>query len=243
MTETTPAGAARGSLRDLADLYFAPREAFASILRRPRLGVVFVAWMALGLAFTAVWMHKVEPREFLKTQMEEGSQWQKMDAEQRTRLLDMQAAGFPIFGWVIAVVFPIVFLLVTAGVLMFIFRFFYAGEVTFRQSLAIALWSFLAIGLVTVPLMLLVMGMKGDWNLPPPEAIRANPTLLLEKGETSKPLWAFLGSLDAFSFWQAFLLASGFGVASRRSTASAFWGIAGCWAIVVLGKVALSFLQ
>jgi Yip1-like protein len=243
MTETTDAGAPRGFFQILSDLYFAPREAFAGILRVPRLAAATLAWLALGLLFTGVWMSKVDSREFFKTQMEEGGQWQKMTAEQRTAVLDTQTRFFPIFGWVFAIVGPIVFLLVTSAVLMFVYRFFYASEVTFSRSLAIVAWSFLAIGLVVTPLMLLVMGLKGDWNVNPQEALRANPTLFLEKSDTAKWLWALLGSLDLFSLWHVFLLAAGFGVASKRSTSSAVWGVAVCWGVLVLGKVALALLQ
>jgi hypothetical protein len=243
MTETTDAGAPRGFFQNLSDLYFAPREAFAGILRVPRLPAAILGWLAVGLLFTGVWMSKVEPREFFKTQMEEGGQWQKMSAEQRTAVLDAQTRFFPIFGWVFAIVGPIVFLMVTSAVLMFVYRFFYASEVTFSRALAIVAWSFLAVGLVATPLMLLVMGLKGEWNVAPQEVLQANPTLLFEKSDTAKPLWTLLGSLDLFSLWHVFLLAAGFGVASKRSTGSAVWGVGVCWGIVVLGKVALAFFR
>ena len=243
MTETTDAAAPRGFFQDLTDLYFDPREAFAGILRVPRLAAAILGWLALGLLFTAVWMNKVEPREFFKTQMEEGGQWQKMSVEQRTAVLDAQARFFPIIGWVGATVGPIVFLMVTSAVLMFVYRFFYASEVTFSRALAIVAWTFLALGLIATPLMLLVMGLKGDWNVAPQDALQANPTLFLDRSDTAKWLWALLGSLDLFSFWHVFLLAAGFGVASKRSTGSAVWGVAVCWGILVLGKVAFALFQ
>ena len=37
-------------------------------------------------------------------------------------------------------------LLVIAAVLMFVYRFFYSGEVTFRQAFAIVTWIFFAVG-------------------------------------------------------------------------------------------------
>ena len=41
---------------------------------------------------------------------------------------------------------------IVAGVLLFIYRFFYAGEVGFKQSLSITSWSMFSVGLVTTPL-------------------------------------------------------------------------------------------
>jgi len=243
MSETTQTAPSRGFFTNLLDLYFSPREAFEAILRAPRLGVAVPAFMAVGLLFTAVWMSHVDPAVFMKNQMVESGQWEKLTAEQRTAGLEAGSRFFPVFTWVISVVAPIVVLLVMAGVLLFVFRFFYASEVTFSQAVAVVAWSFLAAGLVTVPLALLVMWLRGDWNVNPQEVLAANPTLFLEKGTTAKPLWVFLGSLDLFSVWRAFLLASGFGVASKRATGSAFWGVGVCWGLVVLGQVAMAFLR
>ncbi len=243
MSETKAAAPSRGLFRNLLDLYLSPREAFDGILRAPRLGVSVPAYLAVGLLFTAVWMSNLDPRVFVKNQMEESGQWEKMTAEQRTAGLDAGARFFPIFSWVIGVLAPIVLLLVVAGVLLFVFRFFHASEVTFSRAVAVVAWSFLAAGLVTVPLSLLVMQLRGDWNLNPQDVLAANPTLLLEKGSTAKPLWVLVGSLDLFSLWRAFLLASGFGVAGKRSTGSAFWGVAACWGLWVLGQFSLAFLR
>ncbi len=223
MTETTDAGASRGFFQNLSDLYFAPREAFAGVLRVPRLPAAILGWLALGLLFFGVWMSKVEPREFFKTQMEEGGQWQKMSAERRTAVLDAQTRFFPIFGWVFAIVGPIVFLMVTSAVLMFVYRFFYASEVAFSRALAIVTWSFLAVGLIATPLMLLVMGLKGEWNVAPQEVLQANPTLLLERSETAKWLWA-LACSPPVSAWRASA------APAARSGASASVGGSSCWA-------------
>ena len=109
---------------------------------------------------------------------------------------------------------------------MLVYRFFYASEVIFRQAFAIVTWIFFAVGLVTTPLLLLVLQLKGDWNINPQEAIQANLGLLLDKSTAAKPLWALLSSIDVFSLWMIFLLAVGFGVASRKTTGSAIWGVA-----------------
>ena len=81
---------------------------------------------------------------------------------------------------------------------------------------------------------------KGDWNLNPQEVLQANLGLLLDKAETAKPLWALVTSLDLVSFWIMFLLAVGFGVAVKKSTGSALWGVLIPWAILVAIKVGWS---
>ena len=146
----------------------------------------------------------------------------------------------PIMGWVLAVVGPIIFYSLVAAVLLFIFRFFYAGEVGFKQSLSITSWSMFSVGLVTTPLLTLIMWLKEDWNLNPQKVLQANLGLLLDKAETAKPLWALVTSLDLVSFWIMFLLASGFGVAIKKTTGSALWGVVIPWAVIVAIKVGWS---
>ena len=230
-----PAG---GFFQNLVDVYFSPREAFKRIVRQPRFLVPLVLYVILVLGFTAVWMQKMDPVEFMKVQIEESGQADKIPAEQREAIIEQQAKWMPIFAWVMGPLGIAVTLLVIAGALMFIYRFFYSSEVTFRQAFAIVTWIFFAVGLVTTPLILLVLQLKGDWNINPQEAIQANLGLLLEKSSAAKPLWALLSSIDVFSLWMVFLLAVGFGVASRKTTGSALWGVAIPWALIVLGKVA-----
>jgi len=226
-----------GFLQNLIDVYFAPREAFTRIVRSPRTLVPLVVYVVLVLGFTGVWMQKMDPVEFMKTQIEESGRADRIPPEQREAVIEQQAKMMPIFAWVVAPVGIGVMLLAIAGTLLFVYRFFYAGEVIFKQAFAIVTWVFLAVGLVTTPVTLAVMSLKGDWNISPQDAVQANLGLLLEKSSAAKPLWALLTSIDVFSLWMVFLLAVGFGVASRKTTSSAIWGVGMAWAIVVLVKV------
>ena len=226
-----------GFFQNLIDVYFSPREAFTRIVRSPRILLPLVGYVVLVLGFTAVWMQKMDAREFMKVQIEESGQADKIPAEQREAIIEQQAKWMPIFAWVMGPVGIAVTLVAISGVLMFIFRFFYSSEVTFRQAFAIVTWIFFAVSLLTTPLMLLVLQLKGDWNVAPQEAIQANLALLLDKSTAAKPLWALLSSIDLFSLWMVFLLAVGFGVASKKTTGSAIWGVAIPWILIVLGKV------
>ena len=226
-----------GFLQNLVDVYFAPRDAFARIARDPRWLLPAAGLLVVSVAFTAVWMSRMEPTEFMKSQLEESGQWDKMPAEQRDVAIERGAGMMKGLGWVMAVVGTVFVLAVVSGVLFFVFRFFYASEMSFKHALAVVSWAFFAVSLLSSPLILAVMGLKGDWNLNPQEVVQANPSLLLDKSTAAKPLWTLLSSLDLFSFWQIFLLAVGFGVASRKTTGSAVWGVLIPWAILVLSKV------
>jgi hypothetical protein len=221
----------------MGGLLFSPREEFPSILARPRFWVLLVFWTALAVAFTAFWLQKVDAREFMRGQIVQSGRADKMAPGQMEQVLDTQAGFFKPISWASALLAPPIITLFVATVLLFVFRFFYAGDVTFAQSLSVTGWSYFTTALVTTPLLLLVMFLKGDWNVSPQDALQANPAMFLDPLTTSKPLYALASSLDLFSFWLMWLLASGYGVATRRTTGSAAVGVASLWVLYVLGKV------
>ena len=231
-----------GFLGNLLNMYFEPRKAFASILRRPLLLAALAAYVAIVLGFTGVWMSKMDPHEFMKSQIEESPRADKMTAEQKQQIIETQAKMMPILGWVFGPVFIAILLLVVSGGLMFVFRFFYGGDVGFKQALAIVTWTFLAVSIISVPVTLSVLALKGDWNLDPNQAVQANLGLLLDKSTAAKPLWSLFTSIDAFVLWMVFLLAVGFGVACKKPTSSTLWGVVIPWLVFVGLKVGASAL-
>ena len=235
--QAAPAPAPGGFFQNLVDVYFSPREAFARILRAPGFLIPLVCHIALALLFSGVWLGKMDAKEFMKAQLEESGQWDKIPADRRDVIIEGAEGRIRLFGWLGPPIFTPLLVLVVAGTLMGVFRFFYASEVGFKQSMAVVAWSFFALAVVTTPLMLLVFQLKGDWNLNPQEVLQANLGLLVEKSATAKPLWALLTSIDIFSLWIVLLLAIGFGVASKRTTGSALWGVAIPWLLIVAIKV------
>ena len=86
----------RGFLQNVVDVYFAPRDGFASIVRRPNFWLPLGCRMLVALLFVAVWMHKVDPAEFMKARLEESSRWEKVPAESRAGIVETQAKVLPI---------------------------------------------------------------------------------------------------------------------------------------------------
>jgi hypothetical protein len=236
-------GRSQGVLGRIPGLWFSPGETFVSIVRRPSILIALAGGILLNVAFTATWLSKVDMPEFVKAQMEEHGQMEKIPAEARGDAIERGAGFTKGISWVAAFVGAPIFVSIVAGVLFFVFRFFYASEMSFRQAMGIVAWSGLAVSVLTLPLALLTIQLKGDWSVNPQEVLQANPTLFFDKADTAKPLWAVLGSIDLFSFWLIALLAIGFGVASRRKMGSALWGVVVPWAIVVSIKVGFSFFQ
>jgi Yip1-like protein len=240
MSEAAGAGAPRGFFATLAGVCFAPAETFAAIARRPRFGAAFLALVAAGSIFNGIWLHQLDAREFARVQIDDSPFAERMSPEQRAEGIERQAGIFPFVAWLGPLVVSPLAVLLVAALYLFVFRFFYAGEVTFTQSLSIVSWTFLAGALVTAPLSLLVLHLKEDWNVDPRTALQANLTLLLDKATIPRPVYSIAESLDLFSAWMLTLLCVGYGSATGRRPAQAAAGVLIPWVLYVLGKAALA---
>ena len=240
MSEPPEGEPSRGFLAQVAGVYLTPDAELARVARGPGFWAPLLAFVALGVVFNAVWLHEIDPAEFARVQIEDSTLAERMSPEQRAEGTLRQARIFPFVAWLGPLVFSPLMLVLVALVYLFVFRFFYAGDVAFGQSLSIVAWTFLAVGLVTMPLTLLVLFLKEDWNVDPRTALQANLSLLLDKGSVPRPLYSLAESLDLFSAWTLALLSIGYGAAAGRRAAQAAGGIVGVWVVYVLGKAALS---
>lgn len=239
-----PAEPEPGLFDTVLNLFVEPRTAFAAVLRRPgRFWMPLAGCVALNLLFTVVWMQKVDARVFMKNQMEESGRAAKMPPEQLENIIERQSQMMKPFSFISAVVAPPLVITLVAAVLLLVFRFFYGGEVGFKQALSIVAWGSFAVALVSIPIMLAVFAGKGDWNLSPQSVVQANLSLLLDKETTSRALYSLAESFDLFTAWSIFLLATGFGLAIRKPASGALWGVVVPWALYVLGKVGLVALM
>ncbi len=236
---SSPSGSFLGNL---FNLYFEPRETFEKIFARPRVVMAIVLQVSLGVLFTTVWLQKVNPKEFMRQQMEQNPRVQQMPAEQVEQIINTQARFMKTWAQIAPFIAPVLVDLVVAGFLMFIFRFFLAAEVSFFQSLTTVAWTFAGIGLVQTPIMLAIYLLKGDWNIDPNAIIQANPTLFFAPSDLTGWLRSLLSSFDLFSFWTIFLLATGYSVAGKRALGSGLVGVGIPWVIYVFIKVAFRLM-
>ncbi len=234
----TPAPA--GFLSTLVGVYTAPGETFRAMTARPSFVAPLVALVLLNIVFSFVWTRRMDPVEFSKTQMEESGVLDKIPPERQAEILERQAKMVPIFAFVGPIVIAPIGFVVLSAIFLFVFRFFFGAEITFRHSLAVVCWSLFAVALVTTPLTLLILFLKGDWNVNPGEVVQANGAALLDRATAAKPLYALASTIDAFSFWTMYLISAGFAAMSKKTVGSAAAGVVTLWAIYVLGKVAIA---
>ena len=239
--EGVPAGepsAAPGVLATLGSLYLEPRTAFTAIARRAsRWWIPMLGCVVLNLILIGVWLHKMDPHQFMADQIEEQGGAKTVPNGDVEAAVNQRAPFVKPFAWVAGTIFPPIAMVVFAALLMFIYRFFYEGQFSFAQALSVVTWQSLTVVLVTIPLILIVMFAKGEWSVDPASMVNANLSVFLEKGQVSKALFALAGSFDLFTFWTQFLLASGFGVLTRKPTAGAFWGVFIPWCLWIAVKV------
>jgi hypothetical protein len=237
---TPPGEARRGFVATLVGLYVEPITTFRSIASHPTFLAPLLGIVLLNSAFTFVWLRKADHVELSRVQMEEAGVFDRFPVEQHAAIVERQVRMLPTFAWLGPTVFLPLMVVALAGLFLFVYRFFYASETTFRQSLAVVTWGFLTFYLLATLLLFLILGLKGEWSVDPRTVIQASPAGLVEKSAVPKPVHSLLDSLDLFSAWMVFLLAAGYAPTARRSVGSAAVGIVVLWGLYVLLKVALA---
>ncbi|MCM2256567.1 MAG: YIP1 family protein [Vicinamibacteria bacterium] len=227
----------------LLDVYLAPREGFAQFLRLRSFWLPLGLLIALNVAFTAWWVPKADVRGMVRAQLEEQGMWDRFDAEQRGRILDQQEAGFRYVAWPGAVLGSPIVVFVLSGFFLFVYRFFYGSDVVFRDCLVVTSCTFFAVGLLHSPAIVATLLLKDDWTLNPQQALQASPAGFFEPGALPPWLGTLFAGLDLFVLWTLFLLAAGFGVASKRATLSAAWGVVIPYALILMSILGLRLLM
>lgn len=232
----------RGFLANLLGLYFEAEKSFADLLPPARFWIPLALVVALNVAFTALWMAKVDPVAFFKAEMEWSGQAERIPPEQQAAILETQVRMFPILGWVGALLGAPLMLLLTAALYSLVFRFFLGSEIVFRTTLTVVGWAFAALGCLSQPLVLTVMALKGDWSINPARALQANLAIALDRETAPRALFALLDSLDLFTLFALYLLYAGFRVGTGLKPRTVAIAVAAPWAAYVLVKAGFAAL-
>jgi len=219
---------------------FTPGETFESIGERPTWVVPLLVLLLLGGAVGFLVQVKTDPEEAVRAQMSKmkvevpPEQVDKMirDAENRTtgKKLALTAVGVVVST---AVYFLVAFLFWAS------FRLF-GSEIDYLRSLAVTVHGYMPLAvaaLLNLPLMLARDTISFE------EATSGGVLLsslaALAPEDASSVLKAFLNSLDLFSIWAMVLLALGYRIVARVSTAVSAGIVVLLWLIYVGGKLGL----
>lgn len=225
----------KSALERIIGVFTSPKETFADIGARPSWVVPLIIVLVFQLAFMVLVSQHVGWDKVVAQQLEKSSQSQSMSAEQKEQAIQTGskfAAGIGYVGILIGV--PVV-MAVMAGVLLLTMSMV-GGKFTFKQSFAIVTHASL-IGVVVSILSMIVMFLKPveDFDIQNPLAF--NLGAFMPDG-TSKAVLALASSIDLFTFWSIWLLATGYAAASGKLKFSkALIAVVIPWAVYVLCKV------
>ncbi len=215
MEDNITATGNNGLIGKLIGLFISPRATFESLAKSIST-MDYIVPLALLVIVVLVSQSLVMPLAMEESrdrvlQMEQLDEQQRQDALDR---IDDAAANPSIMRSLIGVIFAIVLIAITAGVLLFIGNNVLDGQGTFGQAMVIAVYAnLIAIpaSIVQVPLMLQSQSIKVETGL----------SLLLPPSLDITVIGRIFNRLDLFGFWQWYLMALGvailFKVDERRS--------------------------
>jgi hypothetical protein len=236
-TAAAPERTKMGELGRLTGVIWSPGEAFQDIARRPGGWIPLAINIVLSLVVIYSFTQRVGWERFMRHQIEISSRAQNMPAAEKEQQIAQGARFAPIGAYVFSVVGIPLMAVITAGVLLVVFRTFLGSEITFRQTFGIVsyAWIPLAIsGLLTLAVMLLKNPEDFDLQYPTLTSVGA----FLDPLTTPKWLLSLGTSLDVFTFWILVLLATGFAAATRKiSWSTCLACVVGPWGILVLVKM------
>jgi len=225
----------------LTGVFFEPRKTFEDIAQRPGWLVPLVLIMVAALSVTVVFSQHIGWERFFRQQMETNTRMAQMTAEQRDQVLSMQMKFATVGGAATIVIGLPIYYLIASGILLGIVAGIMSASVKFKQVFAVMCYASLT-GVVSAILTLVVMFLKNpdQFNLQNPLAF--NPAAFMDPTTTSKFLYSLGTSIDLFSFWTIFLIATGLKAAAGKklSFGGALFSVILPWAVYVLGKSAIA---
>jgi hypothetical protein len=215
----------------LAGIFFEPGRVFEDLRRKPRFILASLLIAAFVTAYGIALAQKVGDtgmRSFIEAELNKNPQMDKMPADQRKGMVDIQMGVMSVVRYAM----PIFMLIIIAigGLLYWLAAKAFGGQGGFLHNLSVWVYSAVPPTVVTYLGSFLVMVLKpaDEINLATSQRglLHANPTLLVD-GQSMPVLATLIGTLDIFFIWGWILAAIGLRITNRLSSGSA-------WAIVII---------
>jgi len=223
-------------------VFYEPGKVFADVAARPTWLAPIIISILFGLGLTYVISTHVGWEQTVRQSLANNSRVADLPAEQKELIIARGAKAGSYIGWIGAVVFPPLFVLIVAGILTGIFNGLLGTELKFMQMFAITAYAFLVRVLFNVLLILLIyLKPPEDFN---PQVSPFSLAAYMNRLENPKWLMALAGSLDLFTIWTVVLLAIGFSAAAKKlSFSKALITVAIPWLILVTASMVLQSFQ
>lgn len=235
-----PGQSQAGALQSIWGVLFAPEQTFRALAARPHWLAAMLLLVATALALSLVVTPKLDMKQVMRDAIEESGR--DISAAQLEQQVEM-AEKFKWAGTASQVVLQPAIYLIMAAVFLVLLRLS-GSEIDFRHSLSVSLHGmmpFLFATLLTIPVVL----SRAELSLEDVQNARYLYSNLaaFAPDTTAKPLMALLSSVDLFSIWTIFLLATGYRIVGRVSQTVAYSVVLGLWAVVVAGKVGIAAIS
>jgi len=220
-----------------------PVKTFRSIAARPTWGaaliVLIVTTATVGLLANQR-LDKDEMRHKVQERIEK-SQGGQASPEDVDRAMRITETANSVGRWLVPVFVAVVYLIV-AALFLGAFRFFGGSDLSFKQSFAVTLHSFMPAvisALLALPLILSRerIGMQEAQN-----GVLASNLAAFAPDDLGNAARTLLGSFDFFSIWTVCLLILGYRTVARVSTTAAVATVVILWILYIGVRVGLASL-
>lgn len=234
---TSSEPAPMNAIARLFNVLLEPRATYDDIARRPGWLTPVLLFTAFNILFTVAFTQRVGWERFMEQQFAKSPRTADMPPEQRARALQQSATVAKYFGYGGAVLGTVIVVAIVGGVFLLAFNTIGGAGTNYNTSLAVVSHAYMPnfIGGI-LAFVILYLKDPADFDLQNP--LGSNVGAFLPDGA---PQWLeSLGqSLDLFTFWILFLLATGFTAANPKklSLGKSLGIVIGVWAVYVLVKV------
>jgi hypothetical protein len=227
----------------LSGVYFSPGETFKEVGSAPRLLLPILALVGLGLVVALVMVNRLDLQAMMSQQFSQAVADGRMTQEQVAQQMGIAVTIARVQFFVIGVLASLVISLAVAGVFKLV-SLALGAENTFRQLLAVTVYSFLAVSIISSLIFVLLLFLKPTDELTFENLgnvvgsnLGALLTMVMGEGALPKFVTALAQRVDVFSIWIIALLSIGYAAVSRRlktgTAATALGVLYGIYALIV----------
>ncbi|HEY5030437.1 MAG TPA: YIP1 family protein, partial [Candidatus Angelobacter sp.] len=229
-----PAGPGLSEPQRLVDTFIAPGKTFTDIRRNASWWVPLLLISIFAIGFFVMIDKKVGFEQVARNMLANNTAIQQLDPAQQEQAYARTAIGLKV-GEYAAPVFVLIYVLITAAVLMATFNFMMDAQVSFSQSMAIVMYGWLP-GILSSILAIFALAFGDPEGFRMDNPVGTNPAHFMDPATTSKFLYAMLTSVDVISLWIVVLIGMGFALNAKKkiSTGSAITAVAVWYFIVKL---------
>lgn len=216
---------------------FSPKETFGSIVRRPSWWLPIVLLVLLAIVVVGIFDKRGGWPYYLQKQVASNARFQQLTTQQQQQQMAAMLKYTPKFVYgEVAVALPLSLVIISA-LLLAMFNLVHGTQIKFKTALSIVSYAWVP-GIISGLLGIVIMCLKDPATVDLQNIVVANASAFISP-DSARWKIMLLSSIDIFTFWEIFLMAIGFGMATPRklTTGKAFTSIFVVWLIWVVVKV------